>query len=241
MRVLCFRHVPFEGPGLLEPVLRERGIALDYADLYLNPPTAPDPAAYEGLVFLGGPMSVNDDLPWLRAEEEYLRAAVAAGRPVLGICLGSQLMAGALGAKVSRNPAKEIGWFEVRFTPEAANDPLFAGLSAETLFHWHGETFELPAGATLLASSALCRNQAFRVGERAWGLQFHAEITPEMIADWCGQDENEGDVRELAAPLDPYRNLERSAAVGRRVLEAWCGLLQRDSGRNACHTGNNQR
>src|SRR5207249_2558497 len=108
-----FRHVPFEGAGLLESVLRDRGIGFDYADLYDDP--AAEPERYDALVFMGGPMSVNDDLAYLRREEEYIREAVAKGVPVLGICLGSQLIAKALGSTVWRNGSKEIGWFALRF------------------------------------------------------------------------------------------------------------------------------
>jgi GMP synthase (glutamine-hydrolysing) len=226
MRVLIFRHVPFEGAGLLESVLGDRGIGFDYADLYAS--DAPDvkPERYTALVFMGGPMSVNDDLAYLRREEEYIREAVANDVPVLGICLGSQLIAKALGATVWRNSSKEIGWFGLRFTPAAGADPLFDGLQAETVFHWHGETFDLPDRAVLLASSDLCRNQAFRVGDRVYGMQFHLEVTPEMIADWTQQDQNCGDVRELTSPLDPYYNAERMAELSRRVFGAWSDLAQ---------------
>ncbi len=169
MRVLIFRHVPYEGAGLLEGVLAARGIGFDYADLFVPDAAAPEPARYQGLIFMGGPMSVNDPLPYLRLEEQFIREAAAAGIPVLGICLGSQLIAKALGAKVYRNTGKEIGWFDLHFTPQAAADGLFGGLTSETVFHWHGETFDLPQGAQLLASSALCRNQAFRFGDAGLG------------------------------------------------------------------------
>jgi len=225
MRVLIFRHVRFEGAGLLETVLRSRGIGIDYADLYMEGTAVPDPSVYQGLIFMGGPMSVNDDLAWLRLEEGFIRDAVAARIPVLGICLGSQLVARALGATVRRNPNKEIGWLDVRFTPKAAEDPLFGGLTTENIFHWHGETFDLPERAELLASSALCRNQAFRLGSGVYGLQFHLEVTPEMISEWCVQDENCGDVRELTSPIDPYRNQVRQSTLSDRVFGAWCRLL----------------
>ena len=225
MRVLIFRHVPFEGAGLLEDVLRSGGIAFDYADLYLPGAAAPDPAGYQGLVFMGGPMSVNDPLPYLRLEEQFIRDAAADGVGVLGICLGAQLIANALGGAVKRGSAKEIGWFDLHFTAEAAADPLFHGLARETVFHWHGETFDLPTGAQLLASSGLCRNQAFRYGDRIWGLQFHLEVTPEMIADWCLQDQNCGDVRELTVPPDPHYQAGRMRTLSDRVFGSWCRLL----------------
>ena len=225
MRVLAFRHVPFEGLGLIEPALRLRRIEVDYADPYQPGTTRPDVARYDALIFMGGPMSVNDDLPCLRQEMDFIRQAIAQRQPILGICLGSQLIARAMGATVRRNAAKEIGWYGLQFTPAAADDRLFAGLSKETVFHWHGETFDLPPGAELLASSNLCRNQAFRAGEHVYGLQFHLEVTPEMIADWCAQDENCGDVRELEAAIDPSFNAARMAALSARVFGNWCEML----------------
>lgn len=223
MRVAIFRHVPFEGAGRIESVLRERGVAFDYCDLWTGA-AAPDIGACQGLILMGGPMSVNDDLPYLRLEEQLIRDAVSRGIPVLGICLGAQLIAHALGATVRRNPAKEIGWFDVEF--KQSDDPLFGDLDHETVFHWHGETFDLPAGACLLASSDLCTNQAFRAGQLTYGIQFHLEVTPEMIADWCLQDENCGDVRELTMPLDPDRNAPRLLALSEQVFHGWCDLLR---------------
>jgi GMP synthase-like glutamine amidotransferase len=171
-------------------------------------------------------MSVNDDLPFLHREMEFIRQAIARRQPILGICLGAQLIACALGATVRRNSAKEIGWYGLDFTEAAGSDRLFDGLSMETVFHWHGETFDLPPGAELLASSGLCRNQAFRAGERVYGLQFHLEVTPRMIADWCVQDENGGDVRELESVIDPSFNAPRMAALSARVFGNWCEMLQ---------------
>ena len=226
MRVLAFRHVPFESLGLIEPVLRARGVEVEYADLYRTGAALPDIAAYDALIFLGGPMSVNDDLPDLRHELECIREAMAQRQPVLGICLGAQLIARAAGATVRRNSAKEIGWYGLRFNESASGDRLFHGLSEETVFHWHGETFDLPNGAELLASSDLCRNQAFRIGEHVYGLQFHLEVTPVMIADWCVQDENCGDVRELESVIDPYFNASRLVDLSSEVFGRWCETIQ---------------
>ena len=224
MRVCVFRHIPFEGVGLLGDVWSARGIGYEYADLAAGG-SSPDPRDFDGLVFMGGPMSVNDDLPYLRIEEQMIRDAAAKEKPVLGICLGAQLIAKALGAAVRKNGAKEIGWYDVDFTAHAVQDPLFRGLRRETVFHWHGETFDLPEGAVLLASSRLCRNQAFRAGRNAYGLQFHLEVTPEMIADWCGQDENCGDVRELTEPLDATCNAVRLRTLSDQIFGAWCDSI----------------
>lgn len=226
MRVLIFRHVMFEGAGYLENILVSRRLAFDYSDLYSPEAVLPSLESYDALVVMGGPMSANDDLPYLRQEIECTRRAVLLGMPVLGICLGAQLLARALGAEVRKNHAKEIGWFEVQFTPAAEEDPLFGGLATETVFHWHGETFDLPSGAELLASSELCRNQAFRGGEGVYGLQFHLEVTPEMIADWATQDANCGDVRELTSPTDPYYNTEYIQKLTDRVFGAWCDIVR---------------
>jgi GMP synthase (glutamine-hydrolysing) len=225
MKVLAFRHVPFEGAGLIEPVLASHNIGLDYADLYLPGAEMPDVSKYDGLIVLGGPMSANDDLDYLRAEMDMLRGQVIAGRPVLGICLGSQLLAKALGAVVRRNPVKEIGWYPIECTAAAATDPLLGEISREIVFHWHGETFDLPPGAELLATSEHCRHQAYRVGERAYGFQFHLEVTPEMIADWCRQDENCGDMRELEGPIDPSLHSGRMRELASAVFGRWSESL----------------
>jgi GMP synthase-like glutamine amidotransferase len=226
MRVLAFRHASLEHLGRIEPELANRGIAIDYADLYRPGAAAPDPARYDGLIFMGGAMSVNDGLPYLEQEARWIAEAVEAGRPVLGVCLGAQLIAKALGARVYPNPVKEIGWFEIELTAEGAADPLFAGAGPrETVLQWHGETFDLPAGARWLASSSACRHQAFRIGRGSYALQFHLEVTPEMIADWCAQDANCGDLRELRSPLDEAYNAARLKGLACQVFGRWCELL----------------
>jgi GMP synthase (glutamine-hydrolysing) len=226
VRVLTFRHVPFEGLGLIGPVLESRGITSDFADLCQAGATLPDTSRYDGLIFLGGPMSANDHLPYLSAEMGAIERAVAAGKPVLGVCLGAQLIAKTLRARVYRNAEREIGWFDIHLANGAACDPLFAGLrQSETVFHWHGETFDLPAGAELLARSDRTERQAFRYGSKCYGLQFHLEVTPGMIVDWCVQDENCGDVRELSASPDPQYNRKRLSEVARLVFGQWCELM----------------
>lgn len=227
MRVVAFRHIPFEGLGLIQSAIEKRGTAVELVDLFRGDTTAPDLPGAAGLIFMGGPMSVNDDLPYLRQEMEYIRQAIGRGQPVLGVCLGAQLIAKAMGAEVYRNPAKEVGWFDIQPTEAGRQDPLLSALDdRETVLHWHGETFDLPPGATWLAYSDACRNQAFRLGANVYGLQFHLEVTPEMIADWCRQDANCGDVRELESPIDPHRNQARLAALSKLVFGRWCALLK---------------
>ena len=224
-RVLAFRHVPFEHLGRIAQPLAARGVEVRYVDLYASD-EACDADAASGLIFMGGPMSVNDDLPYIRRELEIVRGAVERGKPVLGVCLGSQLLAKALGARVYPNAVKEIGWYAVEFQESARRDRLFQGIDGpETIFHWHGETFDLPRGAELLASSQACRHQAFRWRENVYGLQFHLEVTPEMIADWCSQDANCGDMREVETPIDAYMHAERLAELSETVFGRWCELL----------------
>lgn len=183
MKAHILQHVAFEGPGAaIEAWLAARGAEIGVTAFHEPGAALP---ALDGLglvIAMGGPMSVNDEaaLPWLRAEKDFLRRAMHAGIPVLGICLGSQLMASALGAEVCRHAVKEIGWFPVMAVPTPAG--AFAFPAETTVLHWHGETFDLPAGAVHLAASAACRHQAFQWGERAIGLQCHPEATAETVA-----------------------------------------------------------
>lgn len=223
--IAVVRHVPFEGAGRIGPALDRAGLPYKYFDLFAGD-TPPDPAASLALIVMGGPQSVNDDREYLREERRLIEATLRAGQPILGICLGAQLIAKALGARVYRNPVKEIGWFPLHFTEAAAGDPLLAGLpNPLTVLQWHGETFDLPAGATHLASSERCRNQSFRFGSQVYGFQFHLETTPDMIADWCQQDANCGDVRELSEPLDPYAFDREQAEAAMLVFGRWASMV----------------
>lgn len=180
MRVQWFQHVPFEGLGSIEPWMKARGHELSCTRLHAGePPPAVD--AYDWLIVMGGPMGVHDEqaYPWLVAEKRAIQAAIGADRRVLGICLGAQLIADALGAQVTRNPHKEIGWFPVELMPAARHCRLFADFPQRfDAYHWHGDTFGLPPGALHLAGSEACAQQAFAAGERVVGLQFHLETTP---------------------------------------------------------------
>jgi GMP synthase (glutamine-hydrolysing) len=226
MYILVFRHVPFEGLGLIAPALEARSISIEYVDLYAKSPMAPALDKAAGLILMGGPMSANDDLPYIKTELGLIRDAVKAGKPVLGVCLGAQLIARALGARVYRNSVKEIGWAPVYWTDTAGRDPLFEGITnPETVLHWHGETFDLPEGAEWLAWSDRCRHQAYRIGSSVYGLQFHLEVTPEMIAGWLTEDENSADLRELKEPIDPYVNAWRLKELSSIVFGRWAGLV----------------
>jgi GMP synthase-like glutamine amidotransferase len=173
--------------------------------------TLPKPNGLDLVIAMGGPMSVNDEstLPWLRPEKEFVRDVAGRGIPVLGVCLGAQLIASALGARVYRNAHKEIGWFPIEATPGATDTFRFPDKCA--VFHWHGETFDLPAGAVRLARSVACENQAFQIGRHVIGLQFHLETTPESaraLLDNCGDDLVPGPYVQAAAEL---RSVEMAA------------------------------
>ncbi len=177
MHVQVLQHVPFEGPGSIADWLAARRADMSCTRLFAGDPL-PRADEIDALVAMGGPMSVNDEdaLAWLRPEKQLVRDAVARGIPVLGVCLGAQLIASALGARVYAGAEREIGWFPLNGVADAA--PGFRFPPEFLAFHWHGETFDLPAGAVRLARSAACENQAFRVGRRVIGLQFHLETTP---------------------------------------------------------------
>lgn len=229
MRIRVLQHVPFEGPGTIADWALCRGHTLEIAPLFDG--ASPDgAAACDMLVVLGGPMSVHDEaaLPWLAPEKRAIARAMADGKAVLGICLGAQLIAEALGAEVTRNPHREIGWFPLRRDPTAPpagpGDALADGLDA---FHWHGETFGMPAGAARLASTEACANQAFIFGERVIGLQFHLETTPENARNLVAHcaDEMDGgpfvqDPRSILADGTRFADANRAMA---RLLDALGG------------------
>ena len=178
------QHVPFEGLGSIETWLQSRRADVSVTRLF-EEPALPDPADVDLLVIMGGPMSVNDeaDHPWLAAEKQFIRKAIEKDKAVIGICLGAQLIAGAMGAAVYPNKEKEIGWFPVTGTQPDNAEEFFAFPQELLVFHWHGETFDLPEGAMRLARSDACRNQAFQLGRRTIGMQFHLETTPGAARD----------------------------------------------------------
>jgi GMP synthase (glutamine-hydrolysing) len=218
---IVIRHAPFEGLGRLEQSLNNAGVSLRYFEIG-QPIRDEEVRAADALILMGGPMSANDAEPWVRNELAGIETCLSCSRPVLGICLGAQVLAKALGARVYRNRVKEIGWFPIDWTDSAAGDRLFADFrSPETVFHWHGETFDLPAEAVWLARSERCMHQAFRYGENSYGLQFHIEVTPGMITDWLRQDANCADVLELDSPIDPQAHAGRQAELSRIVFDRW--------------------
>jgi len=181
MRVHYLQHVPFEGLGNMENYFLDRGYQLNSTQLYSedNFPSLDD---FDWLIIMGGPMGVYDEAkyPWLKKEKKFIHDVISSGKVVLGVCLGAQLIANVLGAKVYKNRFREIGWFPITRTEEATKSILGTALP-ETLevFHWHGDTFDIPEGGSLLASSEACRNQAFIIENRIVAFQFHLETTME--------------------------------------------------------------
>ena len=183
--VAIFRHWPTEGPGYFATVLGRHHIPWRVIEIDSGEAVPDDPRAFSGLAFMGGPMSVNDDLPWIAPELQLIRASVEVGVPVLGHCLGGQLMSKALGGAVSRTPLKEIGWGDVEVLNNPAAQQWFGHAPASFMsFHWHGETFTIPSGAERVLANQYCENQAFALGPHL-GMQCHIEMTPDMIDTWC--------------------------------------------------------
>jgi GMP synthase-like glutamine amidotransferase len=185
--ILFIKHIDIEGPETLGSFFVERGFDIAVVNLQDGEQLPPDAHGLEAVIPLGGPMNVyeEDKYPFLKAEDVFLKMILAHRVPVLGICLGAQLLAKASGGKVVRSPEREIGWFTVDLTPEGASDPLFRGLASPLgVYQWHGDMCVPPPEGVLLASSPKCPVQAFRYGTNAYGLQFHAEITDKSIRAW---------------------------------------------------------
>jgi GMP synthase (glutamine-hydrolysing) len=236
VNVLVLQHIACEPPGVFEDVLRESGAELLRVELDEGD-QLPEPGSFDALIAMGGPMGAGDDaeLPWLGEEKRLVAESVRAGVPVWGVCLGAQLLAASLGARVYRGPSPEVGLLPVTLTEAALADPVFAGAPRELVtLQWHQDTFELPEGAVALAKSPAYANQAFRVGDSAYGVQFHLEVSTAMAREW-------GRVPEYAESLDRVlgpgaldrllRELEGRAdgmlAHGRTLFSRWLELAAR--------------
>jgi GMP synthase-like glutamine amidotransferase len=192
MTVQVFQHVPFEGIGSIQAWIDRHGARVTTTRLFAGDPL-PKPGAFDWLIVMGGPMSVNDESthPWLRPEKEAIAAAVHGGRSVLGICLGAQLIASALGARVFPNARKEIGWFPVRHSRGAEGKLVRCFPASAEVFHWHGDTFDLPDGSTRFLEGEACANQAYAIGDKVVGLQFHLETTRQSALDLIAHSRDE--------------------------------------------------
>jgi GMP synthase (glutamine-hydrolysing) len=206
-KLLVCQHVAHEILGTLNPLLKRAGFRIRYVNFARHPDAQPNLDGYDGIVILGGPMSANDTdhLPHLATEMKLIEQAMCRNLPVLGICLGAQLIAKTLGAAVYLNHEKEIGWYDVSPTGEANSDPLLAEFrDSEKIFQWHGETFDMPRSTNHLAFSTLCANQAFRYGDNVYGFQFHLEVDEPMIHRWLLLAEQRNDLN-LGGTIDPER------------------------------------
>jgi GMP synthase (glutamine-hydrolysing) len=230
MDVLVLQHIACEPPGAFEDVLVAAGADIHRVELDEGDPL-PSWQDYVAIVAMGGPMSVNDDaeLPWLTVEKQAIAEAVRAGVPYWGSCLGVQLLAAALGARVYPGTQPEVGVLPVSLTEEGQADPVFAGLPAEfPTLQWHGDTFDLPEGGVLLAASPAYPNQAFRVGRTAYGVQFHVEVTDQMAREWAEVPAyaeyadrvlGAGGIDRLMSDFDAAR--DGMLDIGRRMFERW--------------------
>lgn len=223
MRIHTFQHVPFEWVGQIERWAQERGHGIG-ATRFFEPFTFPDANAVDLLLVMGGPMGVHDEAeyPWLHEEKKFLYNYVHSGKKVLGICLGAQLLADVMGARVYKNPTREIGWFEVALTPEGIQSGFFSsGQKRLVTFHWHGDTFDLPRGAVQLARSEACHNQAFRRGRNVLGLQFHIEMSGAEVKEISTNCAHELSTPEqfVQDAATMARLSDRFAETARRELE----------------------
>jgi len=227
-KLLVCQHVAFEILGTLNPLFKRAGFRLRYINFGRHPDVRPSLDGYHGLILLGGPMGVHDvdTHPHLETEVDLIRQALDREMPILGICLGAQLIAKALGAQVRPNPEKEIGWYDVNQTPAAKSDPLLSHFSdTEKVFQWHGDTFDIPRGAVHLAQSPACTNQAFRYGDNVYALQFHLEVDQPLIERWLRVPIHRCEIESLNGQIDPERiraetavHLDRLTALSERAF-----------------------
>ncbi|MDX8410594.1 MAG: type 1 glutamine amidotransferase [Mariprofundaceae bacterium] len=236
LRILIIQQLEHEPAALIEEVMHEHGYGVDIV-MAQDSPVPDDLDGYDGLVVMGGHMSAKDErLDYIAAELELLQQAIKRDFPVLGICLGAQLLARAAGADILPSPLRELGWYPLYPSPEAAGDPLFSTLAEEGLhvFQWHGETFSLPAGARLLATHPNVPHQAFRLGNSQYGLQFHIEVDEAIIRSWvelCPSERGHlGDkgVEKMLAQCPAYLPAMRKFC--RRMTSAWLDLMTRQPG-----------
>ena len=232
-KVLVVQQVPHEGLGIIGRSLERNGFATEFLRVYEDRPAPRSIEGYSALIVLGGPMGVYEEkeYPFIRDELRLIESAMKTNTPALGVCLGAQLMAAAAGARVYKGKTKDIGWYGATLTEEGVDDRLFMGLSDEfTVFQWHGDTFDLPRGSVLLASSELFPNQAVRIGSRAYAVQFHLEVTERMIAEWIGVNTEE--LKGLKGVIDPGKIMRETKEklvglqeYGRTVIERFLRLV----------------
>lgn len=205
-KILVCQHVGYEILGTLNPLFKEHGFRIRYVNFGRDPEATPSLEGYHGLVLLGGPMCLDqvDQYPHLNHEIKLIEEALKKDIPVLGICLGAQLIAKALGAEVGSNPEKEIGWYDINLTEEGKQDPVLTHFkNSEKIFQWHGDTFSIPEGAIHLASTAGCTHQAFRYQEKVYAFQFHLEVDEPMIDRWLQVPHHVKEIEGTQGKIEP--------------------------------------
>jgi GMP synthase (glutamine-hydrolysing) len=230
-KILVFQHVSFEPLGTLDPILRDSGFRIQYVNFEREPERKPSLDGYDGLIILGGPMNANDvaNYPYLANELTLVKEALDRDISILGICLGAQLLAKALGGTVQRGPVREIGWYDVHVTDEGQRDPVLSTFGARSeVFQWHEDIIELPSSAVHLASSPLCHAQAFRYGEHAYGFQFHLEVNQPIVERWLPELSNDGDSYDELNFVDPdhirakmSQSMEPMMALSHQTFSRW--------------------
>lgn len=234
-KIIVFQHVPYEPLGTMNPLFKRQGMRIKYVNFGRDPHSVPSICGYDGIVILGGPMNVDqiDAFPNLALEVQLIQQAIDLDIPILGICLGAQLIAKALGAKVSKNSCKEIGWYDVSVSSEGREDALLNFFDGtEKIFQWHGDTFELPADATLLATGDSCANQAYRYKNNVYGFQFHLEVDKGLIERWLSVPAHIEELAALKGDIDPHEivkqtpeYLVRSEQLSEQVFGAFSDLI----------------
>ena len=230
-KVTVLQHEPFEKLGIIADALRSAGVSYEYIRTFEGQPAPRHMTGVDGLIVMGGSMGVYEHhwYPFLLDEIKLIETAIEEGKPVLGVCLGSQMLATALGARVTKAARKEIGWYPIRLEPDSAGDRLFGGAPSSFIaYHWHGDIFDLPGGARWLASSDLTEHQAFRCGTNAYGLLFHMEATHRIVEDMVNgfadelREEQVDGQRILSKATDYLPGLQE---IGRRVFAEWADLV----------------
>jgi GMP synthase-like glutamine amidotransferase len=229
MRIHSLQHVPFEDIGSLNNDIQKRGFSLTTTHWYKGD-SAPALESFDVLIVMGGPMGVYDEdlYPWLTAEKKFIADAINAGKKIMGICLGAQLLACVLGAKVTRNPHREIGWFPLQTGANTTDHPIAKILSTCTnVFHWHGDTFDLPANAQLIASSQACKHQAFVIENQIYGFQFHLETTEASataLIENCSEDLDNS--RFVQTPAEMLIDKQKFIAINEAMSAVFDQLLK---------------
>jgi GMP synthase (glutamine-hydrolysing) len=230
--ILIIKHIDIEGPGTLGDFLKSQGEPFGILELGSGEKLPADPKMFKAVVVLGGPMNVDEEglYPFLKPENDFIHKVLKAEIPFLGICLGSQLLAKAAGARVVKSPVKEIGWYQIQLTAEGKKDPLFSGFRPEDpIYHWHGDMFQIPSNGHLLASAQGCPHQALKVGKNAYGLQFHVEVTDKSIKEWSDEyaaNDLEGRGDFAKSMMDDYwKNKQSFDRQAEKLYQNFLGIM----------------